>query len=132
MAYTLPKLTFNAIQGSAASSITFDQFKGRPQMAKTVVETTTRLGATSVIVQKLRKESVQTSSTAYIVDSSTSNLINKIKILKDNIGNRGSFVDESGTVVTNLFLIDYSYTIREVNSGYLAEINLTTITDEGA
>jgi hypothetical protein len=93
--------------------IEFDSWTGRPQLPKPVVEVYTRLGASSPTIQKVKEESLQTTSNANFSEDKIKKLEEKIRKLKEYIGQPGVWTDEAGEKIENYVMLDFSYTIKD-------------------
>ena len=122
-----------------ATTINFISWVGRPQQSKKVIEYTTRLGGSQLIISNIKNEASPTQVVAMLAYDNLSNNVEvaiealeaQITILRDNIGKRAVFTDEVGITISRLYVMDFQYTIKAVAGGAdaLATLNMTVLTD---
>ena len=127
----------NSRQPAARTTISFVSWQQRPQRQQRVVEYTTRLGGSSLVISNIKNESQPSqvnaiiASTKATVKEAMADLETQIATLNANIGTRFSFSDESGIITENCYIMNMTYNFKAVDGGAraIAIIQMTIMTD---
>lgn len=133
-------ITFTGLDSKkpkATSAISFVSWQQRPMQQERVVEYTTRLGGSQLIISNVKNESPASSvlatlsSNAADVTAAVKALETAIKTLRDNIGTRFTFTDENGIVIERCYIVNMTYNIKAVDGGAkaIANLQMTVMTD---
>ena len=133
------KITFAGAVAAQNTTIEFVSWQGRIQKPKKVVEYTTRLGGSRLVISNIKKESQLTTSIAVMsstgadVTDAVIDLEDKIKTLRKKQGDRFTWTDENGIEIERCYLVDFSYVIKAYDgaSKALATISFQIMTDLG-
>jgi hypothetical protein len=134
MAYAKAKLKFKN------KEFTFDTWVGRPQYPVQHVETVTRLGGSTLIIQPTYVEGKPTNFTATILSQTADDkaAINELEVIvtdltRNYIGKQAKWIDENGIVVGPVYLMDditYSIKLTDGAAKAICTISGSTVMDE--